>query len=189
MVTREREHELVEAAAAGDERAFAELVGHESGRTTAVAWRLTRDAAVAAEITNEAFVRLHQALPTLRGTARVSTWLYRTVINLCHDRRRAERHAAVTVPIEEMPNVAAEDPRPDAMTEAVERSRLVDAAVQALPAPMRETVILRYVRGLDYEEIAAVQDCPVGTVASRIHRALRLLGTLLAQQGIREGSL
>lgn len=85
--------------------------------------------------------------------------------------------------------MASDGSSPLDAAEAAERSRMLDAAVESLPQPMREAIVLRYVSGLGYEEIAQVLDCPPGTVASRIHRALRLIGALLAAQGIREGSL
>lgn len=154
----------------------------ESSRATAVAWRLTQDPVAATEIAQEAFVRLHRSLPSLRGEARVSTWLYRAVINLCHDRRRAAARKARTMSIEEASEVVSVDEQPDDAMENEDRRRRLDAAVQAPPATMRETVILRYVRGLNYDEIAVVLECPSGTVASRIHLALRLLGTFLAQR-------
>lgn len=189
MLTREQEQTLLKAAVDGDDRAFTKLVENESARTTAVAWRLTQDPVAAAEIAQEAFVRLHRALPTMRGSARVSTWLYRAVINLCHDRRRSLGREPTLISIEEARDVASHAESPEDVLASDERRRRVDAAVQALPVAMREPVILRYVRGMNYDEIAEVLDCPAGTVASRIHRALRLLGTMLAQLEMTEGSL
>ncbi|MBX3174568.1 MAG: sigma-70 family RNA polymerase sigma factor [Gemmatimonadaceae bacterium] len=189
MHSREQEQLLVQAAASGDAKAFAALVQAEESRARAVAWRLTRDPAAAAEIAHEAFARLHRALATWRGDARVATWLYRTVLNLCHDRKRAAGRERALVSLEELDEMPAPDAGPDEAAEAADRAQRVGLAVQALPASMRETVILRYVRGLDYEQIAATLECSAGTVASRLHRALRLLGAVLAEQGINEGSL
>ncbi len=155
----------------------------------AVAWRLTRDARAASEIAHEAFVRLQGALPTFRHDAALGTWLYRIVVNLCHDHARDSERAQATLTIDTVRDLASPDPRPDAKVEAAERSRIIDRVVQTLPPAMREAVVLRYAGGLAYNEIADAQGCAPGTVASRIHRALQLIGILLEEQGITEGSL
>jgi RNA polymerase sigma-70 factor (ECF subfamily) len=183
------ESEALRRARRGDEAAFAAIVDGERVRARAVAWRLTRDPATADEVVQDAFVRLHRALPDFRQDSSIATWLYRTIVNLCHDRSRAHARGLGTLSLEEVAEVPAADPAPDAAAEAAERARRVDLAVAALPAPMRDVVVLRYVRGLGYDDIAEVLGCPAGTVASRIHRALRAVGILLATQGIREGSL
>lgn len=187
--TAAQDHVLLHRARLGDEQAFKAIVDAEGSRARAVAWRLTRDPAAAAEIAHEAFVRLHRALPDMREQSSIATWLYRTIINLSHDRDRLSQVARATVPLEEAATMPDPAPGPDAAAEAAERSRCVDAAVAALPEPMREVVVLRYVRGLGYDEIADILRCPPGTVASRIHRGLRAIGMVLATQGIREGSL
>jgi RNA polymerase sigma-70 factor (ECF subfamily) len=131
---------------------------------------------------------MHSALSTFREDATVSTWLYRIVVNLCHDRARREARDR-TIPIDEARSMPSLQDQPDATAEAAERARVLDSMVQSLPAPMREAVVLRYAGGLGYDEIAATLGCPPGTVASRIHRALRVIGLMLETRGIREGSL
>lgn len=180
---------LLRRARDGEDQAFKAIVDAEGPRAKAVAWRLTRDPAAAEEIVHEAFIRFHRALPAFREDASIATWLYRTIVNLCHDHARSAAMRRDTVPFEEVSALPARDPAPDTAAEAAERARCVDAAVAALPAAMRDVVVLRYVRGLGYDEIAEILRCPPGTVASRIHRALRAIGSLLATQGIREGSL
>lgn len=183
-----READLLRLARGGDERAFASLVELHRPRVEAVAWRLTRDPRQAAEVAHDAFVRMHAALATFREDAAVSTWLYRIVVNLCHDRaRRIARDRSVS--LDEVSSMPSPVDQPDATTEAAERARLLDSMVQALPAAMREAVVLRYAGGLAYDEIATTLGCAPGTVASRIHRALRVIGLMLETRGIREDSL
>jgi RNA polymerase sigma-70 factor (ECF subfamily) len=185
----DEERRLLANARAGDERAFATVVAAETPRVRAMAWRLTQDPVAAEEITQDAFVRLHRSLDGFRQDARVSTWLCRTVINLCHDRARGEARKRRMLSIEEAGEMTSREASPIEAAEAEERKRMLDAAVRSLPEPMREALVLRYVSGLGYDEIARVLECPPGTIASRIHRALRLVGAVLAAQGIREGSL
>jgi RNA polymerase sigma-70 factor (ECF subfamily) len=157
-------------------------------RVEAVAWRLTRDPRLAAELAQETFVRMHATLREFRHDAALATWLYRIVVNLCHDRqRRAARDR--TLPLDEATAMPSPADQPDVTTEAAERTRVLDSMVQALPAPMRDAVVLRYAGGLAYDEIAAALGCAPGTVASRIHRALRAIGLMLETRGIREDSL
>ncbi len=183
------EADLLRLAQAGDARAFATLAERHRSRVQAVAWRLTRDSSVAREITQTAFVRLQSALATLRHDSSLGTWLYRVVVNLCHDHAREHARERSTLSLDEVTNMASTDVRPDAEVEAAERARIIDSVLQALPGSLRETVVLRYVGGLAYDEIAAAQGCAPGTVASRIHRALRAIGLLLEAQGFKEGSL
>lgn len=137
---------------------------------------------------HDAFVRMHAALSTFREDAAVSTWLYRIVVNLCHDRaRRVARDRSV--PLDEVTSMPSNANQPDEATEAAERARVLDTMVQSLPVAMREAVVLRYAGGLAYDEIAATLGCAPGTVASRIHRALKVIGLMLETRGIREDSL
>jgi RNA polymerase sigma-70 factor (ECF subfamily) len=183
-----REPDLLRLARNGDARAFQALVDRHRPRVEAVAWRLTRDPRLADEVAQDAFVRMHTALPSFREDAAIATWLYRIVVNLCHDHaRRVARDRSI--PIDEAPPLPSHDDLPDASAEAAERTRVIDSLVQSLPAPMREAVVLRYAGGLAYDEIAATLGCPPGTVASRIHRALRVIGLMLETRGIREDSL
>ena len=158
-------------------------------RVRAVAWRLTRDATVAEELAHESFVRLHASMALFRQQAALSTWLYRTVVNLCHDHARTAGRSRAMVSLDDDALPTSEALAPDLSAEASERTRLLDAAVHSLAPPMRDAVVLRFVSGLGYDEIAEVLGCPPGTVASRIHRALRLVGAMLAAQGIQEDSL
>jgi len=163
-------------------------VDNHRARVEAVAWRLTRDPRAAAEVAHEAFVRMHRSLPDFRHDAALSTWLYRIVVNLCHDlERRAARDR--TLPIEEAHAMPSPRDTPDVASEAAERAHVVDTMVQSLPAPMRDAVVLRYAGDLAYDEIAAALGIAPGTVASRIHRALRIIGLMLETRGIREDSL
>lgn len=164
------------------------MTRHEP-RLRAVARRLTRDPVTADELAHEAFVRFHRSLDLFRQEAGVATWLYRTVVNLCHDHARAQAREQQHLSLDAERSLPSSAPSPDQAAEQAERTRLLDAAIQSLGEPMREVVLLRYIGGLGYDEIAEVVGCPPGTVASRIHRALQALHTLLAAQGIREDSL
>lgn len=179
---------MIRLAQNGDARAFGALVERHRARVKAVAWRLTRDASAAHELTHDVFVRMHRSLATFRRDATLATWLYRMVVNVCHDHeRRIVRDRSI--PLEMAHALPSPADTPDITTEAAERARVIDRMVQSLPETMRDAVVLRYAGGLAYDEIAATLGIAPGTVASRIHRALRIIGLTLESQGIREDSL
>ncbi|PYM79558.1 MAG: RNA polymerase subunit sigma, partial [Candidatus Rokuibacteriota bacterium] len=82
---------LCARVAAGDERAFDQLVERYQARAYRTAWLVLRDADEARDLSQEAFVRLYQSAGRFRGEARFSTWFHRILINLCLDHRRKWR--------------------------------------------------------------------------------------------------
>ena len=111
------------------------------------------EAAEAEDVAQEALLRLWKIAPDWRtGEARVSTWCYRVVANLCTDRLRKRR----TVPLEDMGEPA--DPRPGAEQglQQIARADALQAALETLPDRQRQAVILRHIEGLANPEIAAI---------------------------------
>ncbi len=162
---------LVERIRAGEARAFEELVIAHQHRVYGVALRMLRDAAEAEEIAQEVFVRAYRGIASFKGEAKLSTWLYAIASRLClnrlaHSSRRLDRRG------DETRNRLAEpgaDPSADLERSEVEAA--LHRAIAELPEERRIVVILRDLEGLDYEEIAAALDLPLGTVRSRLHRA------------------
>lgn len=179
---RAREFALLERTRGGDERAFHALALHLSPRLRRVASRLTHGPASADEIVQDALLRLHRSPPQLREGVSLHTWMYKVLLNLSRDvhRRsvREERH----VPLDETVLEGAEvEPDAPARLHAEERRRWVREAMTELSESAREVLTLRYDAELEYSEIAAVLDCPVGTVGSKLHRALHHLGEVLTR--------
>jgi RNA polymerase sigma-70 factor, ECF subfamily len=166
--------DLIDACSRGDRDAFGRLFEACKDRVYAVALRLTNDPTEAADVTQDVFLKLLTRMPQFRRDARFSTWLHRIVINTFLDRRRSARRF---VPLAE-PDV------PDGVElerEAgrAETARLVEERLAGLEAKLRIPLVLRFVAGLSYEEIGAVLQLPMGTVASRLSRALRGLAATL----------
>jgi RNA polymerase sigma-70 factor (ECF subfamily) len=181
---------LVEAAAAGDRDAFDKLVRRYQGVIVGLARSLTAGNVDAEDIAQEVFVRAWRSLPGFRGESTFRTWLHRIAINVVrsHQGRFARlRRLFQSPPADRSPDVDSVEAAPDrADLEAHLLLRdAIDRALASLPEELRQAVILRDVQGLDYKEIAAVLDVPIGTVESRIFRARQRLRPLL--EPLREG--
>lgn len=176
------EDQFLERLKRGEAAAFEQLVAEKSGDIYALLYRLTSDAEEARDLTQETFLRAFQAISKFRGDADLKTWLYRIAINQARNRwrwwRRRRREATVSLdaPIGEREQTVAahlEDEtaaNPEQETLAHERERQLREALQSLRSAYRETVVLRDVEGLTYDEIAAALQINVGTVKSRLAR-------------------
>lgn len=169
------EHELLKRCREGDEQAFRELVERFKGLVFALVARSVREPARAEELAQDVFVRVYRGLPSFRGDSRLSTWIYRIVVNVV----TAERRGIVTEPLEgsgEIPReFGARDP---AFDDLALRDRM-DKAIRELPVNYQVLINGHYLKGMRYEELAEALDLPLGTVKTHLHRAKRQLRHLL----------
>lgn len=143
------------------------------------------DRAEAEDVAQEALLRLWRIAPDWRaGEARVTTWLYRVVTNLCTDRLRAGRRRATPAGAD-LPDLADDAPDAEARLLSAARLAALDAALAGLPDRQREAVVLRHIEGLSNPEIAAVLGIGVEAVESLTARGKRALAAAL--QGQRAG--
>lgn len=167
------ERELVSRSAQGDECAFRELVERHHAAVCALArWKL-RDAHLAEELAQETFLRLYRSLRTFRFDSSLRTWLCRVTLNLCNDHLRRIQRQSRAVPPAPAP---ASEPGPEAAMLSREQNQKVTEALARLPLELQEIVLLRYSSELSYAEIAAALALPLGTVCTRLARAVKLLG-------------
>jgi RNA polymerase sigma-70 factor, ECF subfamily len=171
------DRELVAEALAGSRTAGDELFSrHWLG-----AWRLalsvTGSPSAADDVAQEAFERAFRALPTFNGRSSFRTWLFRIVLNRSVDLARRQK--------EEEPFAPEEVPAPGWSDEAAVRDRALFEAVLSLPLERRTVVALRYWAGYTPPEIAASLDLPLGTVHSRLGRALAELRSRLEESNVR----
>lgn len=174
---------LVRAAHQREPGAVERLLEHYGPRVFACAMRMTEDAAAAEEITHDVFLALIRTAPRFRGDASPATWLHRATMNRCRDHLRTRRRSR-TVGLNTVHHAIAGELRSDLRVQNRERDDILAAAVAQLPDDLREVVILRFGAGLSYDEIAALMHSPKGSVASRLHRAVRRLGELLRTRGV-----
>jgi RNA polymerase sigma-70 factor, ECF subfamily len=167
------ERSLVLAAQRGDSVAFRELYEDYRGRVYSLAIYSTADDSDAQDLVQAVFLSIFRGLRSFRFQSSFSTWVYRIAHNECQNYHR--QHRTNFVPLEAILGGSDEiDPNPisDVQHARQECRSIIQQAVMQLPFQMREAVVLRYVEGLSYEEMAKVLGCAPGTVASRLSRAL-----------------
>jgi RNA polymerase sigma-70 factor (ECF subfamily) len=162
----------------GDGAAARELTRRLAPRAHSVALRVLGDRAEAEDVTQEAMLRLWRMAPDWQpGAAKVSTWLYRVVVNLCLDRRRRQRGDTALDLVPEPP-----DPTPgvaERMQDAA-RTDALQLALMQLPDRQRQAVVLRHIEELANPEIAGIMDISVEAVESLTARGKRALAAHLA---------
>ena len=167
---------LVELAREGDHDAFAELVRSAIARLDTAARLILRDPELARDAVQEGLIRAWRDLRGLRDPDRFDAWLYRLTVNSCLDlaRRRRRRPIEVEIDVLQVPTDA--DP-----AKAVADRALVDDVLRGLDEQGRSIVVLHYFLGMPLADIATCLGIPIGTVKSRLHRAL---GSMRADAGL-----
>jgi len=152
--------------------------------------RMVRDVDLVPDIAQETFIRAYRALPQFRGESAFYTWLYRIAVNTAKKTlMEMKRDPIVTEAARAGRDDDDDQARPDsepsdaATPDAVLASKQIAAAVnfavEALSEELRQAITLREIEGLSYEEIAALMNCPIGTVRSRIFRAREAIAARL----------
>ena len=169
---------LVRRAASADVAAFETLYRRHHRRVHGVIVRLVGQAGARAEdLTQEAFVRAWQALPSFRFESAVSTWLQRLAVNTALMELRARRSR----PLADDDEDALESlSTPDTAGHAV-LGRDLERAVATLPPRARAVLVLHDVEGWKHEEIAEELGMAVGSSKAELHRARGLLRTRIGE--------
>ena len=184
---------LVRRAQAGDREALAALVQSQQTYVYSIAMSLMHNPADAADMTQEAFIRLLRSLGTYRAETKFTTWLYRLVTNICLDglRRRGR-------PVESLDESATTQSGEDAQTSGErladndrwtqpeeevtlrESADEVRDALNRLPTAQRLALTLHYFEDMRYEDIAEAMGLPLNTVKSHIRRGKERLAVALS---------
>lgn len=168
---------LLVAFGNGDREAARILTARLTPRVLGYAFRMLGDRAEAEDVAQEAMLRLWKIAEEWRqGEAKVTTWLYRVVANLCTDRLRRKKGVGldqIEEPVDETPGAL------DGLVNEQRQSALKEAFA-ALPERQRQAVVLRHIEGFSNPEIAEVMDIKVEAVESLTARGKRGLAKLLA---------
>jgi RNA polymerase sigma-70 factor, ECF subfamily len=175
------DRELVAAAAGGSRDAFDELIRRHQAAILTLARVLTGGRGDPDDLAQEVFVRAWRSLRGFRGDSTFRTWLHRVAINVVRTSQVKEaRLLRVFVRRRADDDEPFDPPAPgEALDAELARRQAIDRALASLPGELRLPVTLRDLQGLEYKEIAALLNVPIGTVESRIFRARQRLRPLL----------
>src|SRR5947207_15814609 len=176
--TEQEEAHFVSASQKGDHDAFAQLVQHHQRRVFNLVFRMLQEYEEANEVTQETFLAAWQGLPTFRGEARFSTWLYRIAYNCALkqlEQRKRDRAIQLAIQVEQADQRINNDERVAAEIEAHDRQTIVREHLSKLPAKYRIVLILRHLQEMTYEEMAEILTMPIGTIKTHLFRARNLL--------------
>lgn len=175
--------QLLSRCVQGDHDAFAQLVAQQQTYVYNLALGILGEAEEARDLAQEALLRTWQRLPSFRGEARFTTWLYRLVVNLGLNRLARLRRQPPQVELDGHPLIdrspAAADPQE--VHSAAEWRQAIWQAVDGLPEKYRLVITLYYQHERTYEEIAQILQLPLNTVKTHLSRARRQLADRLAE--------
>ena len=184
------EKEIIEKGLGGDVNAFEELVLRYEKTVYNLALRMVSDRDDAFDMTQEAFIKAYNSLPSFRGDSKFSVWLYRITTNICLDFLRSKKRrpqVSLTAHDDEDEDVQLDIPDPAADPEGQLIKKLgmqsLSEGLKLLPDKQRQILVMRELGGMSYAEIGAALSLEEGTVKSRIFRARKRLSAYLIKSG------
>lgn len=177
---------LIRRALAGDQKAFKKLRTKYYEAIYNLIYRMIREKDEVEDLTQEAFIKAFTSLASFNDEYAFSTWLYKIATNNSIDyiRRKKLQTFSIDKPIEskesdysyELPDSTYE---PDQNMMDRQRKKLLEDAINSLPAKYRQVIHLRHVEEKEYQEIAEMLNLPLGTVKAHIFRAREMLNKYL----------
>ena len=162
-----------ESASAELERAFTEIVEQYSDLAYSVAFRMLRNAEDAEDAVQEAYISAYKSLPNFKGQSKLSTWLYRIVVNACLMKIRKDKSRAKYLSEKAFDDALVYDWKNDPEEAAVnsELRSILESGLDLLSPDLRAALVLRDIQGLSTEEAAEVLEISIASLKSRLHRA------------------
>ena len=180
---------LVQRTLEGDIRAFEALIDKYKNMVFTISFRMLGNHTDAEDASQEVFLRLYNSLSKYNSNHKFSNWLYQITMNICRDELRKRKSAKTSVSLDEP--IREEDGKdiaslipdeynlPERVAEENELRNRLELAIQKLPKDYKEPLVLRYTKGLSYEDISSILKLPIGTVKIRIHRARKMIREML----------
>jgi RNA polymerase sigma-70 factor, ECF subfamily len=182
------EAELIEACLAGSSAAFTELIERYKNLVFGVISQVVGDRNVAEDLAQEVFLKVHRGLPSFRGDAKLSTWIYRIVRNVCAEACASRRALVSLDELTDEGRPRYEPAVPDRAFDDLERRELLEKAIARLPVDQRFLISAHYFGGRQYDELADILEMPIGTVKTNLHRAKHRLRELIAPRTVQRES-
>src|SRR6266571_5910774 len=166
--------DLVVLAQHGDKGAFATLAAARANRYLAASHRILRDIALAEDATQQALLNIWRDLPQLRDPARFDAWSYRLLVRASFAEARQKRQWAPNLRL-----LPVDEPMAtDGLGAIADRDQL-ERGFRRLSLDHRTVVVLHHYLDLPLDQVAETLGVPIGTVASRLHYAMRGLRAAL----------
>jgi RNA polymerase sigma-70 factor, ECF subfamily len=159
---------LVQRARTGDRRAFERLYREHAGRVYGLCLRMTRDAQLAEDCTQDTFINAWRALGKFETRSSLATWLHRIAVNVSLAKRRKSG------PVEPLPE-EEESVAPEWTLETPVEVQEIESAIGALPDGARDVLVLHALYGYSHGEAAQMLGIAEGTCKAQLHRARKLL--------------
>ena len=178
MGDRQTEAEIIEACKQGDRAAFHDLFEAHKDRVYTIAFHYSGDPSMAHDVTQQVFLKLFTSINQFQENSQFTTWLYRIVANACTDEHRKRRRFVPFTPEIEVRTMVGKA----SQEETYHRRQVADSvrgAIGELTPKLRLPILLKYVEGLSYDEIAESLGVSIGTVSSRLNRGHKMLARKL----------
>jgi RNA polymerase sigma-70 factor, ECF subfamily len=176
------ERSLIDRCRAGEDSAFSELVDRYKNLVYALVYRMVPDRSRTDDLAQDVFLKVYRGLPYFRGEARLSTWIYRIVQNVC-TQARSQHRPEVSLEPDASGRVRLDPGATDAAFADLETRDRLEKAIQQLPDNYRLLIAAHYLQGVQYEDLAESLNIPLGTVKTHLHRAKRRLREILEPEG------
>jgi RNA polymerase sigma-70 factor, ECF subfamily len=174
---------LVRAYQAGDDRAFDTIVRTQYNALYAHAMRRLSNHESAEDAVQDTLLRAYRALPNLDGDLALRAWLHRILTNVCHDEgNRRRRQQGLIEKIEALPEESVEDIADEATL--FDTVRVMQEALEDLPESYREALVLRYVDGLSFREVAEATGVSEENARARVHRGRLALHKVMSRLAV-----
>ena len=190
ILSQETDVEIVMRCQVGDKDAFQELVKRFQKNVFALLYQLAPEWRDLNDLSQEVFIRVYRGIHNLRNPKIFRSWLNQIVLNLFYDELRKRPRRIKTVSMDQSyeddsgesefyKEIKDSKLKPDELISNLETRDAIKAAMAQLPEQFRTAIVLRELQGLQYEEIAELLGCALGTVKSRIWRARERLQVIL----------
>lgn len=173
------DNHLIDRVLGGEADAFGVLVRRWERPIYGLTFRMLGHSEDARDATQETFLSAYTNLKNFRGDAKFSSWLYRIALNVCHSRLRRKTRKGDTSLEQQFEDVGFEPPAESTDADEALLGKQVGAhvrkALAAIPAEMRQVIVMKEYEELKFHEIAEILDIPVSTVKTRMYTGLREL--------------
>jgi RNA polymerase sigma factor (sigma-70 family) len=186
---KQQDIDLIRLAKQGDHKAYDKIIINYQPSVFNLIYRMLHNKKEAEDLTQETFIKVFHSLPLFNEEYAFTTWLYKIASNNCIDffRKRKLQTCSLDKPVEykdsEIHFEAADpDPDPEKNIIDLERSKIIQEAIESLPKKYLLVIKLRHQEEKSYEEIAEMLHLPLGTIKARIFRAREILNKALKER-------